>query len=330
MDVYPRPVAPLLSQIDDEIAQRIAAGPSEPLDLTVPRAARAISARRAAERNRPRAHREKIDVQEHRVPAGHGRSIAVRAYVPREPLGPLPALVYFHGGAFMLGDLETDDRDCRLTCVEAGCIVLSVDYRLAPEHPFPAGVEDAFRAFEWAAGEAATLGIDRERLAVGGASAGGCLAAAVALMARDNGGPAVAFQQLIYPVLDDRIRTGSSKWRETPAFDHGQAVLMWELYLAGSDRRDLSPYAAPARAENLTGLAPAYILAAGVDPLRDEALEYGLRLLDAGVPVELHHLPGAIHGFDKLGETDLGRRATGNRNACLRSALKRPRLLTVG
>jgi acetyl esterase/lipase len=274
-------------------------------------------------------HAEEIEVSEHAITSGDGRAIRIRAYVPRIARERLPALVYFHGGAFIVGDLETDDRECRLTCMQAECAVLSVDYRLAPEHPFPAGVEDGFRALLWAAEGAEPLGIDGRRLAVGGASAGGCIAASVALMGRDRGGPRLALQQLIYPVLDDRSRTASSTWMGTPVFDHAQCVLMWEQYLTGIDRQHIPFYAAPARAERLAGLAPAYILVAGVDPLRDEALEYGRRLLDAGVPVELHHLPGAVHGFDKLGDTPLARRATANRNGCLRAAL-RHELLTVG
>jgi acetyl esterase/lipase len=291
-----------------------------PLDLGDPLAARRISRERAAERN-ARPYLDEVVVAEHSVPGPDGRAVTVRAYTPRTRADPLPALVYFHGGAFVLGDLETEDQDCRLACMRARCAVLSVEYRLAPENPFPAATEDAFLALLWAATEAASLGVDGTRLAVGGSSAGGCVAAAAALMARDRGGPALRLQQLTYPVLDDRLRTPSAGWLDTPIFNGRSAVVMWDHYLGSADRTDLSPYAAPARAPDLSGLPPTYILAAGVDPLRDEALDYARRLLDAGVPVELHLIAGAVHGFEKLGDTELGRRAALDRDTALFSAL---------
>lgn len=314
----PRPAS--RPPIAPEIAELLADGPA-PLDLTDPATARALSRERAARRNAPRVYEIEIEVSNHAIDCPDGHAIGVRAYRPRTRAGLLPALVHFHGGAFILGDLETEDRDCRLACVRAQCIVVSVDYRRAPEHPFPAAPEDGFSALQWAANDPTVLGVDPARLAVGGTSAGGCVAAAVALMARDRGGPALGLQLLTYPVLDDRLATGSSQWRDTPVFSHREAAVMWDAYLGSGDRSDLSPYAAPARADDLSGLPLAYITIAGVDPLRDEAIDYALRLLAAGVPVELHHFAGAVHGFDKIGDSGLGRRATDDRHAALAAAL---------
>jgi acetyl esterase/lipase len=323
MQVHPAPgaaVQPPRHKIADDIAGLLG-DEQPPLDLTDPAGARAVSRGRARRRNTPRLHRDEIDVRDHAIDGPDGGAITVRSYTPRAPGGPLPGLVHLHGGAFMVGDLETEDRDCRLACVRASCIVLSVDYRLAPEHPYPAAVNDAFCALQWAADDAPALGVDPTRLAIGGASAGGCIAAATALMARDRGGPELRLQLLTYPVLDDRLQTGSSQWRDTPVFSHTEAAVMWDRYLASADRRDLSPYAAPARAMDLSGLPPAYILVAEVDPLRDEALDFALRLLDARVPVDLHHFAGAVHGFEKIGDSALGRRATDDRHEALAAAL---------
>jgi len=313
----PRPAS--RPPIAPEIAELLSEG-SARLDLADPATARAVSRERAARRNAPRVYENEIEVSDHAIDGPDGHAIRVRAYRPQARAGLLPALVHFHGGAFIVGDLETEDRDCRLACVQAQCIVVSVDYRRAPEHPFPAAPEDGFSALQWAGGDAALIGVDVARLAIGGTSAGGCVAA-VALMARDRSGPELLLQLLTYPVLDDRLQTGSSQWRDTPVFSHREAAVMWDAYLGPDDRADLSPYAAPGRADDLSGLPPAYITIAGVDPLRDEAIDYALRLLGAGVPVELHHFAGAVHGFDKIGDSELGRRANDDRHAALAAAL---------
>ena len=159
----------------------------------------------------------------------------------------LPGAIYLHGGGFVAGDLDTEDLRCVRLASDAGCVVISVDYRLAPEHRFPAAVDDGYAVLSWAADEAATLGLDRERLGVVGASSGGTLAAAIALMARDRKGPSLAFQLLVYPSLDDRMQTASAEFVGTPLVDGSDVARCWDYYL-GTDRSDVSPYAAPARA----------------------------------------------------------------------------------
>jgi acetyl esterase/lipase len=242
-------------------------------------------------------------------PAG-APAVAVRVYEPAPGGGPSPALVYCHGGGFVAGDLDSDDSRCMTLADRAGCVVVSVDYRLAPEHRFPAAFEDCYAVLCWLA-RTDELGVDGARIGVGGASAGAGLAAAVALMARDRDGPAVAFQMLAAPVLDDRMTTASMRFVGTPLFDGPAAAQMWRHYL-GAPPNEAEPgsfYAAPARAHDLRGLPETYIMTSELDPLRDEGLDYALRLLAAGVPVELHHYAGAFHGFEHL-PAALSRRAT--------------------
>jgi acetyl esterase len=232
-------------------------------------------------------------------PAG-APEIRVRIYAPKAAASARPAFVNFHGGAFILGDLETEHSRCLKLAAEGGAVSIGVDYRLAPENPFPAGVEDCYAAVKWVADNAGALGVDADRIVIGGGSAGGGLTASVALMARDRGGPKIALQMLFYPVIDDRCDTGSMRTgHDAYVWASQNAVDMWNLYI-GENRKDVSPYASPARAKNLAGLAPAYVMTCEHDPLRDEALHYAMRLMDAGVQVELHNYPGTVHGFDLL------------------------------
>ncbi|MEV6924851.1 alpha/beta hydrolase [Dactylosporangium sp. NPDC051485] len=208
-----------------------------------------------------------------------------------------PGMLWIHGGGFVLGDVDGDLETAAGIAVGAGAVVVSVEYRLAPEHPFPAPVEDCYAALRWTAEHADELGIDLNRLAVGGLSAGGGLAAAVALLARDRGGPSLCFQLLDIPEVDDRLSTPSMKqFTDTPLWNLPNAILSWEAYLGPDRDGDTSPYAAPARATDLRGLPPAYVVTCEFDPLRDEGIEYGQRLMQAGVPTELHHYPGTFHG----------------------------------
>jgi acetyl esterase/lipase len=256
-----------------------------------------------------------------------GGAIRVRIYTPRGT-GPFPAVVHLHGGGFALFSIDWSVSVdwCRDVCARVGAVVVDVDYRLAPEHPFPTGFEDCYSALSWMAENAAELGIDASRLAVGGESAGGGLSAAVALAARDRGGPALAFQLLLYPVLDDSLTTHSVQtMTDAPMFDARNSVLMWEHYLGPvAERGAVSPYAAPARAagteRGLAGLPPAYILACEHDPLRDEELAYAAELALAGVPVELHLVPGTFHGFDGF-PTQVGKRITAEYLDSLRRAV---------
>ncbi len=208
----------------------------------------------------------------------------------------LPGIVYLHGGGWALGSLETHDTLCRHLAHASGAVVVAVDYRLAPEHPYPAAFDDAWDAFQHVAGNGASLGIDPSRLAVAGDSAGGNLAAAVALRARDAGGPAIACQCLLYPVIDHACDTDSYR-RFATGFGLTAARMrfFWNAYLAGADGR--APFASPARAENLIGLPPALIVTAEYDVLRDEGETYARGLRAAGVRTEYECVAGMIHGF---------------------------------
>jgi acetyl esterase len=253
----------------------------------------------------------RVKIVESRVPGPPGApDVAVRVYQPEGLPGPRPGFLMCHGGGFILGNLDSEHPKCLSLVVEAGFVVVSVDWRRAPENPFPAGVDDCYAVLGWTADHADELQIDRTKIGVGGSSSGGCFAAAVALMTRDRGGPRLAFQWLVYPALDDRCETVSARSRpDGPGWTSANCVAMWQHYL-GPDPSDVSPYAAPARADDLTGLPPTYLLVAELDPLRDEGLDYAARLLRAGVSVELQCYPGAFHGFEMLApEAAVSRRA---------------------
>lgn len=208
-----------------------------------------------------------------------------------------PVLLWFHGGGWVLGDLDTHDHVCRTLAHETRWLVLSVDYRLAPEHPFPAALDDAYAATWWAAAHAEAVGGDPDRLVTVGASAGGNLAAAVALRARNEDGPPLAGQALVYPALDPSGATDSYReFSDGPLLTREGMDWYWEQYL-GHPTDGWHPYAAPARARTLGGVAPAVVLTCGFDPLRDEAREYAQRLESDGVAVERLHYDDVMHGF---------------------------------
>jgi acetyl esterase len=237
------------------------------------------------------------------VPAPHG-TIPARVYTPttlRTANGLAPCLVFFHGGGWVIGDLDSHDVVCRKLAHEGELIVISVDYRLAPEHKYPAAVDDAIAATSWIATNGAKLGIDAARLSVGGDSAGGNLAAVVSLAARDGNGPAISGQVLIYPATDFSRNHPSHREPETSIL-LTHSVIGWFMnhYLGDADINDWR--ASPARAATLKGLPPAYVLTAGADPLRDEGDEYAARLKDAGVSVTYRHFPGQFHGFFTMGK----------------------------
>jgi acetyl esterase len=232
---------------------------------------------------------------------GPGGEIPARLYVALgAPRPPQPLLVYYHGGGWVIGDLETHDGVCRFLAEHSGCRVLSIDYRLAPEHPFPAAVEDAAAAFSWAAEHAAELGADPARIAVAGDSAGGNLAAGVCLQARDGDGPQPAMQLLLYPVTDV---VGEQLSRETFAegFLLTRNDMQWfeDRYLPDGCEVD-DPRASMMRAQDVSNLPPAYVATAGFDPLRDEAEIYATRMREAGGHVVLRRYSGLIHGFANL------------------------------
>ena len=239
-------------------------------------------------------------VEQREVP-GPGGTIPARLYIPKGVgEGPRPLLVYYHGGGWVLGDLDTHDSAVRFLAATAGVAVLSVEYRLAPEHRFPHPVEDAFAAFEWAAENAVELGADPARIAVGGDSAGGNLAAAVSILARDGGGASPAMQLLIYPVTD-AVGGQESRHLFADGFLLTAADMDWfeENYLPDAEA-GLEGRASVLRVENLSGLAPAYIATAGFDPLRDEGEAYAERMREAGVRVACRRHAGQVHGFANM------------------------------
>jgi acetyl esterase len=262
------------------------------------------------------------DVADHRIPGPAGE-LPVRAYRPQGATGALGALVYFHGGGFVLGSIESHDAICRQLAVDAGCAVFSVDYRLAPEHKFPAAVDDAFAATQWVREHAAKLGVDPARLAVGGDSAGGNLAAAVALLAKRHGGPALAFQLLLYPVADLRSIDTPSYLENAKGYFLTRSGMVWfrEHYLARlEDRHD--PLASPLACSDLSGLPPALVITAEYDPLRDEAEALARLLQAAGVPCTLTRYDGAIHAFISMyAFLDCGRAALREATGALRAAI---------
>lgn len=223
--------------------------------------------------------------------------IPARHYVPSEP-GPHPLLVFFHGGGFLLGDLETHDAVCRLLCVHSGAQILAVDYRLAPENPFPAAVEDARAALHWTYANASRLGADPDRIGVGGDSAGGNLATVVSQLAARHGGPAPVLQLLIYPVTDfTRHRRSRELFGEGFFLTNAEMDWFRDNYLGVDAEHADDPRVSPLLAEDLSGLAPALIYTAGFDPLRDEGEDYARALAGAGTPVTVRRFPGFIHAF---------------------------------
>lgn len=244
----------------------------------------------------PPAQPTAVGAVQDRTIAGPDEDIALRIYRPEES-GAGGALVYFHGGGWVIGDLDSHDETCRRLCREAGTTVVAVHYRRAPETTYPGAVDDCFAATCWVAEHAGELGIDGGRIAVGGDSAGGNLAAAVALMARDRGHPAIRFQLLIYPVTAADFGTASYR-------DNAEGYLLsrramqwfWDQYVPDTDQRN-EPYAAPLMASNLAGLPPALVQTAEYDPLRDEGEAYAAALERAGVAVQQTRYDGLIHGF---------------------------------
>src|ERR1700716_2825120 len=238
------------------------------------------------------------------IPSPTG-SIPARIYTPvrpRQANGLAPCLVFYHGGGWVIGDLDSHDVVCRKLANEGELIVISVDYRLAPEHKFPAAVDDAIEAAKWIAANAKQLGIDAARLMVGGDSAGGNLAAVVALAARDGDGPKLAGQVLIYPATDFAMKHPSHSEPETSIL-LTHSVIKWFCDHYRSGPADVDNWrASPARAKTLAGLPPAYVLTAGGDPLRDEGDEYAKRLKQDGVPITYRHFAGQFHGFFTMGK----------------------------
>ncbi|MEV4017140.1 alpha/beta hydrolase [Nonomuraea angiospora] len=265
-----------------------------------------------------------VVIEDRHVPGPDGApDVRVRIYRPAGGGEGRPGLYWIHGGGMIIGTPEIDEAMMIGYVEELGCVAVSVDYRLAPENPHPAPVEDCYAGLVWTAKAAGELGIDPARIVVGGASAGGGLAAATVLLARDRGGPDVAFQLLVCPMLDDRNITPSShEFSEAVVWDRSANLFGWTALLGdriGTD--DVPPYAAPARATDLAGLPPAFIDVGELEVFRDEDVDYALRLSQAGVSTELHLYPGAFHGFDGMvPDAELSKRARAARLAALKRA----------
>jgi acetyl esterase len=262
-------------------------------------------------------------VEDRRIPGPAG-DISVRIYTPQGN-GPFSILVYLHGGGWVVGNLDTHDAQCRALTNAAGCVVVSVDYRLAPEHKFPAGLEDCDAALQWVAAHAEVLRGDPTRLAIGGDSAGGNLAAVVALCARDRGAPRLVFQLLVYPATDMHCDTVSHQ-DNAEGYLLTRDAIMWFRNHYLPEASDLSdPLLSPLLALDLRELPPALIVTAEFDPLRDEGEAYAARLRKADVPVELRHYDGMIHGFFNLGAVlDQGQQVIADCAAALRQAFASP------
>ncbi len=254
--------------------------------------------------------------------AGPGGPIGLRLYRPHSAKPVLPALLYFHGGGWSAGDLDTHDHLCRHLAFAGDVVVIAVDYRLAPEHPFPAPLADCVAAWDWARASAAALGIDAARIAVGGDSAGGNLAAALTLQLRDAGATLPAFQLLIYPAVDFTADNASLRDNATGYLLTRAAMEMFaDWYLVDRARR-ADPLASPLLAASHQGLPPALVQTAEFDPLRDEGAAYAEKLRAAGVAVTYRLYPGMLHGFARMGaKVDQGRRALDDAAAALRRAL---------
>ncbi len=263
---------------------------------------------------------DRVERTDHLVDAAAG--VVVRVHRPVGVDGDLPCVYWMHGGGLVLGSHEQDDARFDRWCTLFGCVGVSVEYRLAPETPYPGPLDDCYAGLRWVHDNANEIGVDRSRIGIGGNSAGGNLAAGLALLARDRGELPVAFQLLIYPMIDDRQMTASSQWLD-PIWPPSANRYGWTAYLgAAKGGPDVPIYAAAARATDLVGLPPTLISVGAIDGFSDEDIDFAVRLRHAGVPVELHVYPGAPHGFDSLAPTSvIARRANADTEAWLRGRI---------
>ncbi|MFE4972770.1 alpha/beta hydrolase [Kitasatospora sp. NPDC056651] len=297
------PVSRLL--MDRELSRALDGVPMTPngaFDLTDIPATRAAFRAQAESTAASEPDDPSVTTREYRVSRADGPDVPVRLLRPATAPGPLPVMLWFHGGGQVLGFAAQDDAWLKPLCSQLGCAVAVVDYRLAPETPAPGAAEDGFTAYQWLVREARDLGLDGARIGIAGQSGGGGIAAATVLLVRDRGGAAPLFQSLTYPMLDDRNSTASShEITDIGIWDRSTNLLAWQAILGdrtGTD--DVSPYSAPSRAKDLGALPQTFIAVGELDCFRDEDLDYAARLRAHGVPVELHLYPGAYHAFDLL------------------------------
>lgn len=270
---------------------------------------------------------EGVAIEDHYVSGPMGDpDVKVRVYKPEERTGKLPGLLWIHGGGYVLGSIDQDDITCKHFVEEVECIVVSVEYRLAPEHPYPAPVEDCYAALTWMFDHTDDLGIENSRLSIGGASAGGGLAAGLALLARDRAEVEIIFQLLIYPMIDDcNIESASKDLPDTLIWSRHNNLFGWTSYLDGkAGGEGVSPYAAAARITDLNNLPSTFIAVGDIDLFVVENIEYAKRLIQAGVPTELHVYPGAFHGFNSfVPSANVSKRCNVACNQALKLALHR-------
>jgi acetyl esterase/lipase len=316
----------VLNRLDGAHQAVLRAIPEDFLDLTdIPGTRKRFGEMSAQRAQQAPPRPADLQIQDHWAPAREGHpKVMVRIYRPAGLPAAAPTLYWVHGGGMVLGNVAMDDDYCVGLAHRLGILVASVEYRLAPEHPFPAPVEDCYTGLAWLARIAGELGIDPQRIAIGGASAGGGIAAGLGLITRDRGEIPLCFQFLVFPMLDDRNSTRSSHEIVDPRLWNREANrLGWNAYLSGrAGADDISPYAAPARATNLAGLPPTYINVGDLDLFVDEDVAYAQRLLQAAVPTELHVYPGAFHGSNNMvSRSALSRRWKADELAALARAL---------
>jgi acetyl esterase len=268
-----------------------------------------------------------IDIEETEIPGPEGApKVRVRIYKPEGLNDTVPCMVHIHGGGFVIGSIDSEKGSCLSICRNLGIVIVAVGYRLAPETPYPGGLEDCYTTLQWVAANAASLNIDAQRIVISGMSAGGGLAAATCLLARDRKGSQACFQYLGIPELDDRLETPSmQRFVDTPMWNRPNAVFSWDYYLGDAYQRgsdDVPYHAAPARAEDLSNLPPAYVSTMEFDPLRDEGVQYALKLMQADVQTELHSFPGTFHGSALFAHAEISQRESAEMFAVLRRALK--------
>lgn len=268
-----------------------------------------------------RAPLEGVEVEDRTIERRDGGRLDIRIYRPSHA-GILPAMLYVHGGAFMLGSIATEDDRCEYYARDVGCVVIALDYRLAPENPFPAAFHDCIDALTWVQDEAGELAIDPTRVSIGGNSAGGALAASVALAMRSSMRHPLCHLLLVNPVLDSRSRTASMReFTDTPGWTRARNLLMWKRYL-GDEAGEVDFRASAALIDDPSGLPRTSIWIAEYDPLRDEDYEFVGRLLAAGVPVDVIQYSGTIHGFDGYRMTAVGRQALRDQVRVLRQVFR--------
>jgi len=290
-----------------------------------------IPAARAASKQMMAAMKSQLPVipgvltEDRIIPGPKGApNVTVRIYRPEKQVGLLPTLLWIHGGGYILGEIDQEDFTAKQFTLAAECVVVSVEYRLAPEHPYPTPLEDCYTALKWLSAHAGELKVDRARIAIGGASAGGGLASGLAILARDRAEVQVMFQLLIYPMINDcNVAHPSDVLPDTLFWTRENNLMGWRSYLGcepgGSG---ISCYAAAFRAESLEGLPPAYITVGDIDLFAEEDVDYARRLIAAGVPTELHVCPGGCHAFDMLVPgSDISKRFTADIHRALKRAL---------